>query len=50
MTIEFIYFTLVLCEATIKYWLVDVDVNMVKYDICILSLGYCITLMKVMHV
>jgi hypothetical protein len=28
----------------------NVDVNMVGYDICILSLGYCITLMKVMHV
>jgi hypothetical protein len=28
----------------------NVNVNMVGYDICILSLGYCITLMKVMHV
>jgi hypothetical protein len=28
----------------------NVDVNMVGYDICILSFGYCTTLMKVMHV
>jgi hypothetical protein len=28
----------------------NVDVNMVGHDICILSLGYCITQMKVMHV
>jgi len=28
----------------------NVDVNMVGYDTCILSLGYWITLMKVMHV
>jgi hypothetical protein len=27
----------------------NVYVNMVGYDICILSLGYCITSMKVMH-
>ncbi len=27
----------------------NVDVNIVGYDICIMSLGYCITLMKVMH-
>jgi hypothetical protein len=27
----------------------NVDVNMVGHDICILSLGYCITLMKIMH-